>query len=452
MARSRQAFLRQLYAEHLEEASFLYLQRLNLLTDNELSWVEIQDFETRLYAHLDALVIGGQPVLDRFADYPAADAGEVFAVCAVYGLSDDLSGFMFVLAALDLSDNDTCRAMTDALNMHAPAAWVKDLARLPFADKPAYLKVLMPFFYRQRLSMGKPALSMANNLLKEAPMMVPVFGHADLTNQPAILESVLEYVDSNDVLLRNQAAIVMLKQHQHGPLKQRLGAMPAETVTWQAMAVAMDVGLYQFLEQKSPDQLSDDAIRAFGLIGLPEAIPRLVRLLSNDEKAAAAADALFSITGAPLYEDVFIADEVTEEELFPEEVDAFKRGESPMHVDQRPFGTNTRRISQDADLWLQWLTQFKQHFVLGKRHRMGALISPSQLVAVLQHEQSPHEIRRFTAWELECRYQSDVLFSVADTVHIQQQQIRKLDQWANLYEHEAGLDAGCWHIHQEAVA
>jgi len=43
-----------IYQEHLEEASFLYEQRLSLFDDPEITWLDIEDFE----AHIDGLVVG----------------------------------------------------------------------------------------------------------------------------------------------------------------------------------------------------------------------------------------------------------------------------------------------------------------------------------------------------------------------------------------------------------
>ena len=50
-------FETELYQEHLEEASFLYEQRLTLFDDIEITWLDIEDFEERFEAHIDALVV-----------------------------------------------------------------------------------------------------------------------------------------------------------------------------------------------------------------------------------------------------------------------------------------------------------------------------------------------------------------------------------------------------------
>jgi hypothetical protein len=47
-----------IYQEHLEEASFLYEQRLSLFDDPEIIWLDIEDFEERFEAHIDGLVVG----------------------------------------------------------------------------------------------------------------------------------------------------------------------------------------------------------------------------------------------------------------------------------------------------------------------------------------------------------------------------------------------------------
>ena len=37
----------------IEEASFLYEQRLSLFDDPEITWLDIEDFEERFEAHID---------------------------------------------------------------------------------------------------------------------------------------------------------------------------------------------------------------------------------------------------------------------------------------------------------------------------------------------------------------------------------------------------------------
>ena len=64
MDTSTRAFQIDLYLEHLEEAAFLYEQRKVLRKNAEFSWRAIADFEERLEAHIDALVVGAGLALE----------------------------------------------------------------------------------------------------------------------------------------------------------------------------------------------------------------------------------------------------------------------------------------------------------------------------------------------------------------------------------------------------
>ncbi len=59
MITSMQSFRSKLYLEHLEEASFLFDQRINLRRISLHPWEDLAELEERLEAHIDALVVGG---------------------------------------------------------------------------------------------------------------------------------------------------------------------------------------------------------------------------------------------------------------------------------------------------------------------------------------------------------------------------------------------------------
>src|SRR5439155_13195083 len=63
MATSIKHFYVEIYQEYLEEASFLYEQRLTLFDDPEVTWKEIGDFEDRFEPHIDGLVVGEESAL-----------------------------------------------------------------------------------------------------------------------------------------------------------------------------------------------------------------------------------------------------------------------------------------------------------------------------------------------------------------------------------------------------
>src|SRR5690242_18250974 len=124
MATSPQHFAVTMYKEHLEDASFLYSQVKALRGDAELPWTRLADFEERLEAHLDALMIGGLRALEvceRRAK--EGDAGELFAAVSVFCRHADARLLSETWRTLDYDDGAKTRAVTDALKYELPEAW-----------------------------------------------------------------------------------------------------------------------------------------------------------------------------------------------------------------------------------------------------------------------------------------------------------------------------------------
>jgi hypothetical protein len=119
-----------LYREHLEEASFLYDQRLHLLTDPELPWTALHDFEQRLEAHIDALVVGGELAL-RICRERAdeGDAGELFAAVCVYCRQAQPRLLSEVLQHPEAHAPERARALAEALKHELPEAWQAQAVR-----------------------------------------------------------------------------------------------------------------------------------------------------------------------------------------------------------------------------------------------------------------------------------------------------------------------------------
>ncbi|MDL1964425.1 MAG: hypothetical protein LWW98_08860 [Deltaproteobacteria bacterium] len=117
-------FETELYQEHLEEASFLYEQRLTLFDDPEITWLDIEDFEERFEAHIDALVVGEEPALNVCkTQVMEGDFGELHAAVRVFCRQNRLDFVQECLEALDPKDAERVQAISDALNHELPAEW-----------------------------------------------------------------------------------------------------------------------------------------------------------------------------------------------------------------------------------------------------------------------------------------------------------------------------------------
>src|SRR5688572_26307399 len=106
----------QLYAEHLEEASFLYAQHLAYLHDLELTWRDLSGYDERFEAHIDALVVGDSLALDVCKEHcSSGDAGELHAAMRVFCRQNRPDLVYAVLQGLDTANEEFVRAVVEGL-------------------------------------------------------------------------------------------------------------------------------------------------------------------------------------------------------------------------------------------------------------------------------------------------------------------------------------------------
>src|SRR5207249_8093418 len=111
---SLRAFKIELYQEHLEEAAFLYQQRLALFRDPEISWRKIGEFEDRLEAHVDALVVGEELALEVCrARVKAGEPAELFPIVSVFCRQRRAEFLSELFAGVDLKDPEKIRPVED---------------------------------------------------------------------------------------------------------------------------------------------------------------------------------------------------------------------------------------------------------------------------------------------------------------------------------------------------
>ena len=101
-----------IYQEHLEEASFLYEQRLSLFDDPEITWLDIEDFEERFEAHIGGLVVGEDLALEVCRTQAIeGDFGGLHAAVRVFCRQNRLDFVREVLEELDPEDMQRIQAV-----------------------------------------------------------------------------------------------------------------------------------------------------------------------------------------------------------------------------------------------------------------------------------------------------------------------------------------------------
>jgi uncharacterized protein (TIGR02270 family) len=437
-------FLASMYEEHLEETSFLYDQRHSMLRQSETSWLDVHDIEERIEAHIDALVVGGESALEvcrgRATD---GEAGEIFAAVAVFCRHMRADLVAETLSHLDYDNAERVRAVTDSLKEELPAAWkvyaLRSLAQ-SHTNTTAILATVIG--YRRICADGALAQALEQSANSVAPELLWAVGR---TREQEALARCRTFRFSDNYGIRSAALNALLRCHDSHTLRQlEYGAAshcPPLILGLGAARSAVDA-LVTVLNEPNA---GSDALTALALLGDVCVLPALIEALSVPTTSAAAADALYVITGAALFEDTFVVDDVAEEELFENELAEYRtKKKVPKRGDGKPFGKTIRRLSQDGDVWRGWLKSNGSRFIEGRRYRLGAMYSPAVLVDCLASTSYPKLYRDSVADELLVRYGIEVVLESDMPVMKQTEAIRNARSLTA--SREAMFEPGRWYI------
>jgi uncharacterized protein (TIGR02270 family) len=418
-----------LYTEHLEEASFLYEQRLTYLQDPEVNWPSLRSWEERFEAHVDALVLGGDLALEVCRQRAAeGDIGEMHAALRVFCRHRQKKDAFAVLIALDPADDKAVRAASQALRWDAPREWVDELLQFGPRDRVHLTRVLAQVIGFRRFE--------CETFLTSAVTMQPPLGLSDLawalgrvgTVQSAPVLSVL--LESEDERTCEAAAIALMRLGDERSVRRAMQHAHAHAWARRVLAIgggAKAVGV--LLDSIRAGTTDMAAVLALGLLGDLAAVSPLVDLLDDEDLSEPAAVALNTITGAGLYADVFIPELVDPDELSRDEREAFDRDGTVPLRGGRPFGNFERRPLLKKDSWRAWLEREKARFSREHRWRMGKPYGPAALVECLKADATPFAVRMFTYEELVVRYGLDVPFEVELPVRQQTRFLAKIEDW-----------------------
>ncbi len=407
-----------LFLEHLEEASFLYEQRISLLTDPELTWRELDGFEERLEAHIDALVVGDDLALDVCRQQmQEGDFGECYAAIRVacrrrrWDIVEDALGME------DEDDADRWGAIRDALCHEAPGEWAGQLARVAAGSGPAADVAAATIGYR-RLPGAAELLSALQRDERPAASLVRALGR--LRHRPALAAVAGRPLRDVRPDIRLEAGLACLWIGEAGVVSHALSQPAAGS----SLVVALGGGptaSRRLLDRFAAGQPGPDDILALGLLGDPAAIPALLQHLHDEALAERAAMGLHLITGAELFETV----DVPVEEA-PEPDDDEAGGEA---VSDPPATVPLTRLLQDPAVWAAWWDENRRAFADGTRYRAGEPASPAALIATLRAEHLPTYVRQLAGDELAIRYGCDVRFEADMFVADQERAMRDIDGW-----------------------
>jgi len=429
MRTSSQTFLIELYEEYLEEASFLYEQRLTLLNNPEITWKQIADFEDRFEAHIDGLVVGKDLALEVCSrQAKAGDFGEAHAAVRVFCRQNRKDLFLKLVEVLDAEDVTRVQAIAEALKYELPESWHSEIKSFLRNPDPNLVLIASEAIGHQRLKAGKEL----TRILEEAPSTVVAraiwaLGRVgELQAGPLIFSHLLD----GEEPVRSAAALALLRLQNEDALHYCLQRSRSER--WAILPLVLGGSrdaLELLLGEAATGNASSECLQGLGILGYASAIPVLINYLRNEETVQVAANSLDRITGADLRETVFIPEELDEDELFEEEREKLKRA-VPTRGDGKPFGNTVKRVSQKAEEWQRWWDHHRTSMDPLTRYRNGTPYSPACLIADLEQETTLHHARRLTYEELVVRYGLDIPFEADMFVVHQKKALVRATEWA----------------------
>ena len=424
-------FLLELYQEHVEEASFLYAQRLAMIKNKKFSWKDLGSFEERLDAHLDALGDGDGIALEVCGRRAATgDQGELFSALCVFLRNKHRDLILKALENLDASDLEKMQAVRHAFQYELPKEWSGLAHELLPSENGLYSSILAAIFgfRRDRASIDYILTSAQKNSSLTLDQIWSLGRIATLDRAKSILEPYLNHDDHN---FCNTTATALLRLGDANVI--RFLEQEADTNSWACLPLALGGGpasLPILRQLAQSERVLGDHLLALGILGDPSLVEILLGYLESPELAESAAHGLNLFAGTDFMEEVFVPEEIVEDELFEDELKKWREsGERPFKPNGEPYGETVTRISQNPADWKAWWTAIKPNINPRLRYRRGKPYSPATLLESLESEITPSQIRRLIQDELVIRYGFDMPFEIDMFVTQQKKALAHCGQW-----------------------
>ena len=445
MATSSRALRVGLYQEHLEEAAFLYEQRQALLRDPQISWLEIGSFEDRLEAHVDGLVVGEDLALEVCRTRAKeGEPGEFFPIVSVFCRQRRGDLMSELLAEVDFKDPAKIRPVEDGLKHELPQDWSSFCEKALSQHPNGLTRILANVVGYRRLAFGQ---QLGEVLTRSGPGELSAVAWAlGRLGAASARDGLPGYLRHDNIAIKSAALLALLRLGVREPLPECETIARSETWPLIALGLGGSQSASDVLREVARSaHATPDCLLALALLGDTSALQILYDSLAKPELAEAAAVGLELIAGAQLSEEVFVPEQVVEDELFEKELKAWKeQGQAPKRPNGTPFGTTVKKPVVAKNKWKAWFARHSKDFDSSSRYRNGKRYSPRTLLEQLLDSTSTFRLRQLAAEELAIRYGCPVPFEADMPVAWQLRALRDIATWV---ESNAGrFAAGQWYF------
>lgn len=430
------AFLQGRARECFEEVAMVGLQRAPLLGD---PWRGSLLLERRMLASIDVIAAIGPTAIEHVprlvADAPVKDPSQAFGIAMVLGCIGGRDALGAAEHALLTSDRD--QAFVDG--------FAAGLELVPHDALPLSLRALLgeadPVIRGMAIGvLGHRGLATPAELAAAA-LDVPAVAaralvHAAMTPAPELAGTLQALASTEDPALREAVWWALaLTGHPHTEVTLTAALEgPEAGKAALILALAGDDRDARRVVQAALAAPTRELIFAVGWTGDAWAIGQLVDLLETTEDAelaAAAAWALERITGAGLWEEAEVEDELIDVAEPPDpdvgepRVPRLVRTLSdPRDPPPAPAPETIEQPSTDAARWRAWWAEKGAGYNLAARYRRGQPYTPLVSLAELDTARVTPMERRYLQRELVIRTGAVVRLDPRDLVAVQEEAVR----------------------------
>lgn len=408
-------YARSLFDHHWLEASWLYERREVLYGQGALlsadGWLEL---EARTDAHVRALAKGGPLVLDECESKAIdGDIGELHTAIRLLCRNNQVDRFNALVERIDWQEPLRAWAVTDALAWDAPDAWQALVGAL-LGDEALPDEVLGPLARVVGLRAWPLGDSLLGVLEDRAGDLEPVAWALGVLGTRDALPELYAVIQEDQPPAVKQAAAIAALRFAPGEVLAFLQQVVAKEA-WAAIPLAIGGGpaVWSALSAAAKASPTPEHMWAIGLFGYAGGIDLLLERVEDEECGAAAAEGLYLLTGAELFEEGYEVNpeaepaeaepaEAEPAEAEPAEAEPAADGED----EEDPPGLLVRRLSRSRPAWSAWLDEHGPGLRarVGTRIRLGVPFEPvNSLDEVLGHKVSA-QLQGWMIAEIDVRY------------------------------------------------
>lgn len=414
-------FAMGLYRDHLDEASFLYEQRLLLLNDPELGWIDLVSFEDRFESHLDALVIGRDLAIEVCKEGAGEGPGNMHVAASLYCRLNRLDLLSELYDSIDPVETQMVRAAGEALQRELPGDWIpRLLVRLGQGSEREDRAIVRSLGYSRKDVGVKLAPLLPTTTVPDT--LCWTLGRLRYREAAGIVESLARDHDDSSIRAQGLLALLRIGTREGLHLCRSLARGLPEAKLFMGICGARQDALDLARGMHGPE-INSNEILALGFLGDVSAVRTLYGLLDGDQ-APHAAVGLYLITGADLFEDIFIPDAVDPDELFDDE-----KNDEGGPSQGRSTGITLRKLCDRKEEWNRWWKANGERFIAGTRYRLGRPCSPATVLETLASTEVPGPVRQLAYEEMVVRYRLDAHFEIDMTARRQMEAVTRYRSW-----------------------